>query len=188
MASVEGDQLEPPATVSRPRTQQPVAPRADEGTLPAAPVDPLGRLPGRYQYAGGQAQRGRAAEAVEAVVDQMNLISRGIARRRLLSGIEPPSTVEIEIDAKRVVTTIDGRTYQAELGGRAKRVTGSSGETLKFKVRSRRDQLLLEFRGDKGGKKYVMRIDGRGRLQMRVTIFSASLPASVVYPLTYRAG
>ncbi len=184
---VEGDQPKPPAADVRPETQRPVTPPAAEAKQPAAPVDPLGKLPGKYQYAGGQAQRGMAADAVESVVEQMNVVSRGIARRRLLSGVEPPRTFQIEVDANRVVTIIDGRTYQAELGGGSKRVSGSSGEALQFKVRSRRDQLLLEFRGKKGGKKYVMRVDGRGRLQMRVTIFSDSLPASVVYPLTYRA-
>ena len=170
---VVDDPVPPP-----PKAAPPVAPKPK-----APPVEPLN---GEYRYGGGETQKNRVAEAVEAVVSQMSVISRGIARKRLLAGATPVRAVELRIDGSDVTAVFDGRRYQAKLGGAAVDVTSASGDRLKFKVRRRKDQLMLAFTGDRGGKTYVMRVDDKDRLRMRVTIHSSSLPESVVYQLTYR--
>lgn len=182
---IEDIDPEPPASDPIVDDPVPLPPTAvpSAAPKPSPPVEPLN---GEFRYGGGEAQKNRAAEAVEAVVDQMSLVSRGIARRRLLESTAPVRAVELRIDGSDVTAVFDGRRYQAKLGGAAVKVTGASGDPLEFKVRRRKDQLMLAFTGDRGGKTYVMRVDDKDRLRMRVTIHSSSLPDSVVYQLTYR--
>ena len=184
---------EPPGSGSLP--EEPSAPPTAHEP-PAAPDPPppapkpkptlAERMTGEFRYSGGAAQKERAAEAVESVVGQMSVLSRGIARKRLLESAKPVRSVELRLDGSDVTAVFDGRRYRAKLGGAAVEVTGVSGDALSFKVRKRKDQLMLAFSSDRGGKTYVLRVDDKDRLRMRVTIHSSSLPASVVYQLTYK--
>jgi hypothetical protein len=170
---------EPPAPVAE--APKPVA---DPPPKPKPTIEQ--RLSGDYRYAGGATQRSKAEAAVEAVVSEMNALSRGIARRRLLDSSQPAKSMKLRLDGKSVRAVFDGRSYEATVGGSSVRVTGPSGDPLDFKVRMKNEQLMLSFSGGKGGKKYVLRPTRDGRVQMRVTIHSSSLPKSVVYQLTYK--
>jgi hypothetical protein len=175
----------PPAAVPAPPAAEPDPPPPPPAPT-VAPPRPIERFPGHYAFSGGAAQRGKIADAVEAVVGEMSLISRGIARDRLLESSRPPSSIGIVLDGKKLLVMFGARVYTTKLGAPSVRVTGSSGDDLDFRAWVRGEQLRLEFRGKKGGKTYVMRKDARDRLRLHVTIFSSSLPKDVVYDLTYR--
>jgi hypothetical protein len=170
------------------RDQTLLTAEADEPTAPAEPpASPLEQFEGNYRFSGGSAQKSAVKTAIESVVDEMGLLSRGIARKRLMSTNDVPSRIAIDTEGQLVTVRIDGRVYTAKLEGSAVKVRDIEGNQSRLRYEMRGESLYMILDGEEGDRYNVFttRDDGKG-ITMRVTIASSRLPKSVKYRLTYR--
>jgi hypothetical protein len=75
----------------------------------AEPDSTLLRFAGTYRYVGGEAEITELDEAIEEVVQKMNFLIRGIARRRLRAPNLPSSEVGVFIERGQIRITRPGR-------------------------------------------------------------------------------
>jgi len=166
-------------------TREDGPPRAEQPP-PATAASLVGPLVGRYRFVGGQAQRAGIARAVEDVVARMGVLSRGIARKRLLAASEIPSTIEIAADGDLVTVAIDGRRHVARLGGKSVRVRGRDGKRSHMRYRMHERSLVQVFDASEGDRINTFSPREGGGITLHVTIRSPKLPADVRYRLSYR--
>lgn len=185
------DPFAPPAPEPHRETTVMTAEQDVESDEPATPeptvVSPLGELEGAYHYSGGSVQKSAVKAAVESVVDEMNALARGIARKRLNAANEVPSRLSIAAEGERVTVRLDGTTYTATLGGKSVKVRDADGNRSRLRYEMHGESLHMILDGDEGDRFNVFtpRNDGKG-VTMRVTMKSSKLPKSVVYRLSYR--
>ena len=74
------------------------------------------RLAGRYRFVGGQRERKAWEEAIEDVVVEMNLIVRGMARKRIRKTNRIADEVAIEHRDNQLSIRLDDHTYIEEEG------------------------------------------------------------------------
>ncbi len=75
----------------------------------AEPSSALARFAGTYRYAGGETEIEELDRAIEEVVEKMNFLIRGIARRRLRAPNLPSSEVGIFVERGQIRITRPGR-------------------------------------------------------------------------------
>jgi hypothetical protein len=172
-------EIEPPA---EPPAPMPEAPEV----VPPPPASPVDALVGRHRFSGGEAQKAAIARAVEDVVDRMGLLSRGIARKRLLAANAIPRAIEIARDGDLVTVVIDDRRYVARIGGKPVKVRGSDGKPSRMRYRMRNGSLVQVFDAAEGDRINVFTPREGGGIALHVTITSPKLPADVKYRLSYR--
>jgi hypothetical protein len=184
--------IDPPAPVHeharepRPaavRSGPPVATRVadasnDDGTV-------IDRMAASYAFIGGERERKGLAEAIEAVVEAMNIFVRGIARDRLTETNQIPSSLVIRRQGRRITVSLEDRTYSAELGGPPVTVTGSTGDALRLTYRLRDQRLVQAFVGERGGRTNTYFVDAEGRLRVDVEVHSPRLPKDLRYRLSF---
>lgn len=139
---------------------------------------------GSYTFSGGEAERRALEDAVDKVVADMNPLVRGVARSRLLESNAIAGKVSIVAEGDRVTVGFDDRSYTAVLGGAAVEVTGVTGDRLQLKHRMKGKQLVQQFDGPRGSRRNVIGVRGE-QLRIGVTVESESLPAPLVYTLTF---
>lgn len=166
-----------PATSRTPTAVEPGEPEPEE-----KPPLALASLVGTYRYRGGKSSVG---DAIDTVVDEMSVISRGIARKRLVASNRVPSRVVISQIGDEVTVRFDGRAYVADLGGESRRVRAASGEVSRLRYQLRDGALRQTFRTDEGERTNTFTRQPDGRLTMSVRIHSGKLPADVRYRLTF---
>jgi hypothetical protein len=169
-----------------PAGEPPVAQPPGEGEPPAdeasAQADPIVELAGAYEYAGGKSSVNRS---IEDVVSEMNVMTRGIARRRLAENNRVPKMVAIDRDGEEIVVRLDSRTYKAA-PGRAKRVKSTDGGTSRMRYRVVGRKLRQTFEAEEGVRTNVFTRRKDGGLDMTVTIASPRLPKRVRYRLSFQ--
>lgn len=172
------DPLAPPTIEPEPASE-PAKP-----AKPAAPAkaDPWDALAGNYRYRSGG---GAVGPAIESVVAEMNGLVRGVARKRLAAANEVPSTLAIAHDGDVARVTLDGRTYEAKLGGAAKSVTDPNGEASKMRLRMVGKSLYQTFDAGQGVRTNIYTPGKSGRVTMSVRITSKQLPKDVRYSLVF---
>lgn len=162
-------------------TEEEPATAPGEGEPPAEGADLVSQLEGDYRYASG---RGSVDRSIERVVSQMNLVTRGIARRRLAQNNKVPSKVSIERDGEEIVVTLDSRAYRAPLGD-SKRVRDTDGGTSRMRYRVVGKKLRQTFSASEGTRTNVFTPRKDGGIDMTVTIASPRLPESVHYRISF---
>jgi hypothetical protein len=143
----------------------------------------LQELTGSYRHAGGAAEQAALEAAVDDVVSGMNVLARGIARKRLLESNRIPAAVKVSGSAEQLTIAFDDREYTAAVGGAAVDVVGVTGDPLRMTLRVRKRALIQKFVGDKGNRTNTM-TGGQG-LRIAVLVTSDSLPKALAYTLTY---
>ena len=152
----------------------------------AASPKPVQALVGSYRHAGGQAEQDALEAAVEAVVQEMNVLTRDIARKRLLAANKIPDSLVISTSEHHVTIQFDDRKYTGTIDGPAVDAVGITGDALRMTLRMREGQLVQHFVGDKGKRTNSMRRKAE-TVVMHVVVESESLPKSLVYDLTFAA-
>jgi hypothetical protein len=148
-------------------------------------VEPtLEQLVGSYRHAGGASEQAALEQAIDDVVAGMNVLARGIARKRLLESNRIPGTVEITGNAERLTIAFEDREYTAAVGGAAVDVIGVTGDPLRMTLRVRKRALIQKFVGDKGDRTNTM-TSRQGGLRIAVLVSSDSLPKDLAYTLTF---
>ena len=144
----------------------------------------LDRLAGEYQHSGGEADQRGIEQAIDQVVGEMVWIARDIARDRLRETNQIPRTLRIVRDGHRIRISFDGREREASVRGAPVKVVGITGDALDYTLDVSSSCLVQRFEDERGGRINMIRAEG-DVLVVRVTIFSARLPANVVYELRY---
>jgi hypothetical protein len=139
---------------------------------------------GEWSYAGGDSEIGAMEEEVDAVVGEMNLFIRPMARARLKNKVCRPWTkVEIETNDGTITIRTDDGGLTSPLGKKVKR-KGDSDE-LTVHRRMRGDVLVDTVSSERGGRTNEFRIAG-DELNVRSKIFSPELPRPIHFSYTYR--
>ena len=125
-------------------------------------------------------------QAIERGIDDMNFVTKPIARRRLRATNDPYSTVEIRVGNAEVTTVLEGRSITSPADGRAIQWRREDGEVLQVSTSLRNASLVQSFTADDGSRENVYSVspDGR-RMTILVTIRSERLPAPITYRLLY---
>ena len=153
--------------------------------LPAAAApEALRRFPGRYAFSGGDAQRRALQNAIEAVVAEMSPVLRRMARRRLVQGNPIPDAIAIDVSGETVTIAFDDRRYTAVLGARAVSVVGIDGNRAELTHRVEGTRLTERFDVARGERWNLFHVRN-DKLRLTVIIESESLPADLVYELTF---
>ncbi|MBZ5714582.1 hypothetical protein [Nannocystis pusilla] len=177
----------PPAPAPAP-TPAPVT-TPTPAPAPAAPAQPeQNRFAGTFRYAGGEAQRQGLTDAIEATVQQLNALIRGIGRKRLTAANPIREQITFAVEGTKITATFAaGRTISGTLGGPAVPWTADDGSPLTVAFSIVKGRLLMEFKADDGGRRSVFTLDESGdKLTMSVTITSSRLDNPLKYALTYR--
>jgi len=151
----------------------------DDGTRKAAQ-----RFTGSFAYAGGADERAARDAAIEAVVEDMNMLAQPIARSKLQEGNKIAERLDITVDGDAISVAFDGRPFVAGLDGSKKRVVGITGDELDYHVEIGTSKLRQVFKGDKGGRSNSMRHSGN-KIAIDVKVTSGRLPKPLQYWLTY---
>ncbi|HET6583954.1 MAG TPA: hypothetical protein VFG69_10905 [Nannocystaceae bacterium] len=170
---------------SEPNSEPTGAPTPTEPAIEPA-ASPLDSLTGDYRYSGGSSQRNSVASAIDDVADDMNALTRGVARSRLTKANKIPAHLEITTDGTTITVRLDGKAYTAKLGGSAVKIR-DQGQSSRLRYELRGDSLYMFLDGADGDRTNVFtpRDDGKG-VTMRVTMKSPKLPDTLGYRLSYR--
>ena len=149
--------------------------------------EPLSRLSGQWQFAGGHYQRSSVEQAIDDVVDEMNVFVRGIARSRLEDANRVPPEIVIEPNGENLTVQIGEETYTGPISGETVRVRNPEGGISRMRYKFRDGSLYQIFRAEDGDRINVFtpREDGQG-VSMWVTMRSDRLPKDVKYRLSYQ--
>lgn len=149
----------------------------------------LTRFAGTYRYVGGEAEIEELDRAIDEVVQKMNFLIRGIARRRLRAPNLPSSAVGIYIERGQIRVTRPGR---PEVSAPA------NGETINWRHPSDGDVFRVSHGLDDRGLLYQRFEDDRSlslnhftlsddgnRLTIRTAVTANRLPAPLRFKTTY---
>ena len=128
-------------------------------------------------------------DAINRVVDRMNLFIREIARGEMRRRITPEGRLRIRVvDEAHVSLAIDEwGPYSFELGEPMRRVPGPSGDPIRVAMSYRSGRLIEREVHGQGDRRNVLTLSPDGdRLRMAAQIGSDQLPDDVRYSLTYR--
>jgi hypothetical protein len=125
-------------------------------------------------------------QAIEAVVGKMNVLTRGIARRRLRQTNPPYATISLTFtnNAARI-TAGPGGPLVLPLSGAPVRWK-RDGETLTVTGVKRGDTFVETFTAKDGQRTNAFTRTSGGGLRLDVTVTSSRLPAPLRYRLIYR--
>lgn len=186
---------EPPPETPKAPADAPAPAPASEAPKPATPAreeppppPPQQRLAGTWTYVGGESQRTRLGEAIEAAVQQLNPVIRGIGRKRLTESNKIRESITITVDGDRVTTIfVAGRPVSGTLGGPAFDWTNDEGKTIKVRFTLVKGRLVQDFTDKDGARRNTFTVDASGdKLNLSVTISSDRLDTPMKYALSYR--
>lgn len=145
------------------------------------------RVFGLYRYGGGQKQRERFEAAVEDVVSELNIVIRGIARKKITESQTPAVRIELAKEGDMVVIRRDGA---PEIRGRAdgKRFKWKNryGDELRLRMKLDEKQLELRFEGTSDRTVTTYTVDDAGHLKLRTVITDPRLPKPLKLTFTYK--
>jgi hypothetical protein len=158
------------------------APAAADDATPAA-ANPLA---GKWTLASPDTSQKRVNAAIDKAVEDMNFVTRPIARGRLQDTNKVIKRLSIETKGSDYTIAFGPRSYTATLDAPPKTVKGMTGDPLKLTLTRTGDVLVQRFVGEDGdGRENQFTVGKDGRLSMKVRVFSGSLPKDIVYTLTF---
>jgi hypothetical protein len=175
-------QVEPATPIPTPEVEAPTEPQPAAIEPVAIEPEALAAIAGAYRYRGGKAS---VRKSIDGVVDDMNVMVRGIARKRLIAANTVPKRIVIDQAGDEITVRIDGRAYVASLGGAAQRVKDPNGEVSRMRYELRDGALYQIFHTDQGDRTNVFTAREGGGLAMAVRIHSRQLPSDVRYRLSF---
>lgn len=137
----------------------------------------------------GTRQVQRMDDAIDRVVDQMNLLIREIARGEIHRRIDPEHRVVIRVDDEQHVRLgyDDWGPQRLRLGGAAVATRGPDGNDIHMSLRFERGRLIARQNAGEGRRTNIFSLSADGsRLTMSSRIGAPQLPADIRYRLSYR--
>jgi hypothetical protein len=141
-----------------------------------------------FRYVGGAKQKQQRDAAIEKVVEQLNFIIRGIARRRLKDSNTIIPILNFSLGPEKTVTTyVNGSEIRAPADGSTIPWVDQYGETIRVSHTIVGDELIQRMRGAHGNRDNTYRFSADGEhMRMSVKVWSALLPEPVRYSLSYK--
>jgi hypothetical protein len=154
--------------------------------LAAAPAHAETELAGVYKYAGGQPEIDKMYMAVEEVVQKMNFMIRGIARKKLRRPNMPSAEVDLKITADTITLARTGQdTVAAPRDGKTITWKNGDGDEFKVKYELNGDSVLQTMVGKSSHSTNRFTLEG-DTLKVATRIESQRLPAPVIFEFTYK--
>lgn len=144
---------------------------------------------GTYVLAGDRRELTSMSDAINRVVDRMNLFIREIARGEIHRRIEPEQRIRFALRGSELLSMSldDWGPVEVSVGGAPLRTRGSTGENVALSVRYGGGRLVAHSATPRGSRTNVFSLSADGeRLLMSVRIASDQLPDDIRYRLTYR--
>lgn len=160
----------------------------DPPTPPAEELDVTAAFQGKFVYAGGQKQKDKLVEAIEAATEDMNFVTRPIARSRLKDTNTVFGSITIALTGDNISIQRDKQTpIVTPASGAAGKWTSPDDETYTVTQKLTDRKITQNFQAGDGKKTavYTLSKDGKS-LTLTVTVSSPKLPQKVVYSLSYR--
>jgi len=154
-----------------------------------ADLSALDLFAGRYTFAGGARERSQLEDAIDDVVDRLNVFIREIARGEIRRNVRPEPRIALEvIDGRRVrVSFGDWGPLDLRLDGPARRTRGPDGSDTAVRASLRGRRLLVTQRSSRGERDNWLSVSRDGEwLYNQVRIGADQLPADIRYTLSYR--
>jgi hypothetical protein len=154
----------------------------------SAPDPTLDRFVGVYRFVGGPKEVREVERAIDDAVDQLNVLIRGIARRRLEEPNLPTDELQISVDGDSITIARSGQPeISAPTTGRV--VTWENpdnGNELRVAhVVVKDGRLEQRLIGDRGVSKNLFALARDGRLTVQTTIDADKLPSTIRFSTTY---
>jgi hypothetical protein len=150
-----------------------------------APKDVVDRFAGTYRFVGGERERKAWEEAIEDVVVEMNLIVRGMARKRIRETNRIADEIAVERRDNQLSLRLDDHNYTAPIDGPSHGKVSGGGDGVKILHNVEHGQIQQTFLGEDGGRVNTFSMGKDGRMRVRVRVFSDRLPRDLRYQLTY---
>lgn len=166
-----------------------VAPVSEAHAAVAEPVTETAAWSVRFRYAGGQAGRDAVDSAIDEATEDMNVLVRGIARRRLRDANPVITELGFSLDGDPLrASYVEGRVVESPADGTTVDWVDQYGDTVHVSQKFSGNKLVQHMSDDNGSRKNVYRFasDG-GKMTMSVEIRSKMLPQPVRYDVSYRA-
>ena len=145
---------------------------------------------GRYVFAGGTREENRRREAVEAVVSEVNVMIRGLARDRILEGTAPKTPLDIHIDPSSNQGWLDSPSMPriaGPLNGSPFSWRTAKGDRNSVTMSWGSESLLVRFLGDGADSRYQYRFQpDQGRMTLAVVIRHRMMPSPLRFRQSYR--
>lgn len=143
---------------------------------------------GTYVYAGGAEQRTGFQKAIAHVVDQMNVLVRGIARERLSLRVKIQPQIVFRHDGGGLSIShepLPPRT--TKLDGTALRLKNRAGDRISVLYKRVGNAIVETIRSGSSSQINTYRFNANGdRLVFSAAIHSPMMPADICYQLNYR--
>jgi len=165
----------------------PTTPALGLGTDPSAATASQSQTQ-TFAYAGGETGRREIEAAIDLATEDMNILIRGIARRKLREANQIIPQLSFALSSERLdVRYIEGRWISAPADGTPVRWTDQYGEEISVQHTRRGNTVVQRMQGEGGKRRNVYSFDEQGHtLTMDVTIESSRLPEPVRYRVRYR--
>ena len=156
------------------------APRAHAASAAAA-------WNGLYVFVGGDAERRRVVAAIDEVVSSLNVVSRNLARARLLEASTPYAALNLEVSANEISVALDDHQVVSPRSGGAVRTSTPTGvrAAVRQQLFGRSLIQVLHTRSGTRQNRFQLSADG-ARLAVEVRIAAERLPHELEYTLSYR--
>lgn len=148
----------------------------------------LASFDGRYVLGADRHELHGMEQAIDRVVDQMNLFIREIARGEIHRRISAEQRIHLDITGEDAMSIAldDWGPIEVDVNGRPRQVRGAAGDDVRFSVRYQDGRLTAHTASPRGSRTNVFTLSpDASRLQMSVRITSDQLPADIRYRLTY---
>lgn len=134
-----------------------------------------------------QSAETRRDAAIEVVTDQMNIFARGIAGRRLRSGMPVPRAIFVEGEGAGFRAKVGEYDLDFAADGSRHAMTDPNGDDIRSSHRFADGRLRQTMRADGGTLYHVLQLSADGQtLTLTVRIGSPRLPADIVYRIRFR--
>ena len=142
---------------------------------------------GSHRYVGGDTERERALAAVEEIVEDLNVLIRGTARRLLSKTATPAPEIAVALDGD-VVTIDSGKDrIPLTLGGPAVENRGEDGKSYRMSARAAGGKLIVRIVGNSSTTVKTYRLSGDGaRMSVKTKIAHPMMSKPLEYTFSYR--
>jgi hypothetical protein len=143
----------------------------------------------QFVFAGNRSELGAMGQAIDRVVDQLNIFIREIARGEIRRRIDAEQRIRVAVVDEETLTVAfdDWGPVRLSVDGSARRVRGPDGENVRASVTYRYGRLIERRIAPRGSRVNVLTLSPDAqRLHMQVRIASDQLPDDIAYRLTYR--
>lgn len=142
---------------------------------------------GTWDFIGGEAEEQARIEAIEVVVQQMNRVLRGIARKRLTVRTIIAQRYDIDLDGEKITISTDtGDSWTTDLKGTVFEFNYDGDDFILHRTLVG-DEIHAHAEQSIGASDYHYKLSADGQV-LTITVFTDSkhLPEPVKYTSTYR--